>query len=90
MNARLELLRGKLVERLAQLDALSPLAVLARGYAIATTDSGRAVRSPTEVSAGQPLSIRVHRGTFTAKVASTHATHETHEAVFGPPREEHS
>jgi exodeoxyribonuclease VII large subunit len=60
--------RAKLGEQLARLDAMSPLAVLARGYAIATTTSGRAIRDASEVTAGQTVSIRVHRGTFSAKV----------------------
>jgi exodeoxyribonuclease VII large subunit len=60
--------RAKLGERLARLDAMSPLAVLARGYAIATTASGKAIRAASEVSPGQKVSIRVHRGAFSAKV----------------------
>jgi exodeoxyribonuclease VII large subunit len=47
---------------------MSPLAVLARGYAIATTASGRAIRAASEVRAGESVSIRVHRGSFSAKV----------------------
>jgi exodeoxyribonuclease VII large subunit len=67
-RARLGSGRAKLGERLARLDAMSPLAVLARGYAIATTSSGRAIRAASEVTAGQTVSIRVHRGAFSAKV----------------------
>jgi exodeoxyribonuclease VII large subunit len=62
--------RARLGEHVARLDAMSPLAVLARGYAIATTESGRAIRSASEVSTGQIVSIRVHRGAFSAKVDS--------------------
>jgi exodeoxyribonuclease VII large subunit len=68
VRARLGLGRAKLGERLGRLDAMSPLSVLARGYAIATTASGRAIRDASEVSAGQTVSIRVHRGAFSAKV----------------------
>jgi exodeoxyribonuclease VII large subunit len=60
--------RAKLGERLARLDAMSPLAVLGRGYAIATTESGRAIRAASEVARGDRISIRVHRGAFSAKV----------------------
>ena len=87
MHARCEHLRGRLAERLAQLDAMSPLSVLSRGYAIATNEVGRAIRSAAEVSPGQQLSIRVHRGTFTAKVDETHAATL---AMSWPAREEHS
>lgn len=68
MRASLHRARGKLGESLARLDAMSPLSVLARGYAIATTASGRAIRAAGEVSAGQIISIRVNRGAFSAKV----------------------
>ena len=47
---------------------MSPLAVLSRGYAIATSESGRAIRAAAEVAAGEVVAIRVHRGTFSAKV----------------------
>jgi exodeoxyribonuclease VII large subunit len=52
--------RAALVQRAtARLDALSPLKVLARGYAIATRDDGRAVRSASDVRAGDALHVRV-------------------------------
>jgi exodeoxyribonuclease VII large subunit len=68
MRARIARAHGKLGEKLASLDAMSPLAVLARGYAIATTAAGRAIRAASEVSSGQTISIRVNRGAFSAKV----------------------
>lgn len=43
----------------ARLDALSPLKVLARGYAITTRDDGRAVRSPGDVNVGDAIHVRV-------------------------------
>jgi exodeoxyribonuclease VII large subunit len=55
----------------ASLDALSPLAVLGRGYAIASTAAGAAVRDAAEVTAGDIVNVRVHRGTFEARVLST-------------------
>lgn len=54
----------------AQLDALSPLAVLARGYAIALTDSGEAVRSVSRVAIGDVLRVRVHDGALGVRVDS--------------------
>jgi exodeoxyribonuclease VII large subunit len=51
------------------LDALSPLRVLERGYAIALDQAtGRAVRSKVEVKAGDRLRVRVSDGEFGAKV----------------------
>jgi exodeoxyribonuclease VII large subunit len=67
-RARVARARSQLSERMASLDAMSPLAVLARGYAIVTTASGTAVRGAAEVAPGQKVSIRVHKGTFEARV----------------------
>jgi exodeoxyribonuclease VII large subunit len=63
--------RSELAERMASLDAMSPLGVLARGYAIVTTDAGSAVVAPSDVVPGQKVSIRVHKGTFSARVVPT-------------------
>jgi exodeoxyribonuclease VII large subunit len=61
--------RASYAELCAQLDALSPLRVLERGYAIALhTSTGRAVRSESEVKQGDRLRIRVFDGEFGAKV----------------------
>lgn len=57
-----------LVARLAgRLDAMSPLKVLARGYAIVTKD-GQAVRDASEVRAGDEVHVRVGEGAFAAEV----------------------
>ena len=42
--------------------------VLARGYAIATTDDGRAVRDAGDVKVGDALQLRVARGRIGATV----------------------
>ncbi|HEV7472993.1 MAG TPA: exodeoxyribonuclease VII large subunit [Pyrinomonadaceae bacterium] len=46
----------------AALDALSPLAVLERGYAIAQDKNGRLVREASSVSIGDPLKVRLAKG----------------------------
>ena len=46
----------------AALDAMSPLKVLSRGYAVANTEQGALVRSVNDVSAGDPLRVRVSDG----------------------------
>lgn len=46
------------------LDALSPVAILGRGYALVSDSSGALIRDAGAVSPGQVLSVRVHRGTF--------------------------
>ena len=68
VRARVVRARSRLSERVASLDAMSPLGVLARGYAIATIESGKAIRAASEVAPGQKVSIRVHKGSFSARV----------------------
>jgi exodeoxyribonuclease VII large subunit len=51
-----------------RLDALSPLAVLSRGYSITRDESGHVVKSVAEVSVGQKLSVMLHKGQLTARV----------------------
>ncbi|MDC0743600.1 exodeoxyribonuclease VII large subunit [Polyangium mundeleinium] len=67
---RIERLRTTLGRHAARLDALSPLGVLARGYAIATTTSGRAVRAAKEVAVGESITVRVHEGALRAEVTA--------------------
>lgn len=52
----------------ARLDALSPLRVLGRGYAIVTGPEGRALIDAATVREGTPLRVRLHRGELTAEV----------------------
>jgi exodeoxyribonuclease VII large subunit len=55
-----------------RLDAMSPLKVLSRGYAIATrVKDGHAVRDASEVAPGDDVHVRVGRGTFEARVTET-------------------
>ncbi|MBK8253386.1 MAG: exodeoxyribonuclease VII large subunit [Polyangiaceae bacterium] len=54
-------------EAATRLHAMSPLAVLGRGYAIVTKD-GRALHSSADVSAGDSVSVRLHKGSITAQV----------------------
>jgi len=60
---------GARVERLAaQLDALSPVKILDRGYALIFDSSGALVKDATRLTAGEQVSARVARGSFTAEV----------------------
>jgi exodeoxyribonuclease VII large subunit len=54
----------------AQLNSLSPLAVLDRGYALVLDDHGKLVRSATQVAPGDRLLTRLSDGTFTSQVES--------------------
>ena len=51
-----------------QLRALSPLAVLDRGYSITYAPSGRVLRSVGETSAGDMLTTRLADGTVSSTV----------------------
>ncbi|MDO4501928.1 MAG: exodeoxyribonuclease VII large subunit [Coriobacteriia bacterium] len=52
----------------AQLEALSPVAVLSRGYAIARDPQGDVLRSVDQVTPGQDITVRVADGTVAASV----------------------
>ncbi|MDR1508228.1 MAG: exodeoxyribonuclease VII large subunit [Synergistaceae bacterium] len=55
------------------LDALSPLAVLARGFSICRDVNGRAVKNSSSVKTGDRVSIRFHTGSAEADIASVTA-----------------
>lgn len=60
------------VERLgAQLDALSPVKILERGYALVFDASGALVKDAGQLTPGEAVSARVARGSFTAEVKET-------------------
>ena len=66
---RVEDLRVGLAGRAAVLDSLSPLSVLARGYAIARTlPEGRVISDAGELATGNPVGIIVAKGRFDAVV----------------------
>lgn len=82
---RLAELRGRLVrameravalrgERLrgaaGKLDALSPVAILARGYSI-TLRGEAAVTEASAVQPGDSITVRLHRGSLEARVTAT-------------------
>src|SRR6185503_5585046 len=54
--------RAALGRGAAQLESLSPLSVLARGYALVWDERGRLVRDTAEVATGDRLAVRVHAG----------------------------
>ncbi|HKO62295.1 MAG TPA: exodeoxyribonuclease VII large subunit [Pyrinomonadaceae bacterium] len=55
----------------ASLDALSPLAVLQRGYAIALGQDGRLLRDTAKVSVGDAVKVKLAKGSLTAEVTDT-------------------
>jgi exodeoxyribonuclease VII large subunit len=68
MERRLEKSRTQLSAHSAHLDALSPLRVLARGYAVARDDRGRVLKRVDQLTAGKDFKLRVTDGEVDARV----------------------
>jgi len=63
--------RATLGQHAARLDALSPLAVLGRGYAVVRRESGAVLRRPNEVAAGDRIRVTLAEGSVSATVSDT-------------------
>ena len=61
----------KLKIRMASLDALSPLAVLDRGFSITENETGAILRDAENVKIDDKVKIRLAKGKIDAKVLST-------------------
>ena len=62
--------RGILERRTASLEALSPVAILNRGYALVFAANGGLVKDASQVSVGDEISARLARGRLNARVTS--------------------
>jgi exodeoxyribonuclease VII large subunit len=69
--SRIELAKQKFAMAVAALDAMSPLKVLERGYAIAHDAEGQVVREATSVSVGDALRLRLWKGLVDCRVEGT-------------------
>jgi exodeoxyribonuclease VII large subunit len=67
-RARLDDGRSRLVAAAAALDAMSPLAVLGRGYALAQDGRGRVLRSSRAVKTGEGVRVRLAEGALRCRV----------------------
>ena len=67
-GARLDERRARLEVAVASLDALSPLGVLGRGYAITEDARGRVLRSATSVRVGERVRVRLAEGLLACRV----------------------
>jgi exodeoxyribonuclease VII large subunit len=66
---RLSRVSGRFAEAAAKLSALSPLEVLKRGYAaVFRPGDSRVVSAASRLSAGEEIRVRLHRGSFSARV----------------------
>jgi len=68
MESRLQQARERLALAAASLDALSPLGVLQRGYAIAQDASGKPLRDAASVAEGDAVSVRLAKGRLHTRV----------------------
>ena len=59
---------NRFVAQTAKLDAMSPLKVLTRGYAMASAEDGTLIRSVTNVEVGQRIQVRVSDGAISATI----------------------
>lgn len=62
IRARAAMPAGRLLELSSSLDALSPLAVLERGYSLVVSSEGRLIRDAGDLGAGDRVELRFHRG----------------------------
>ena len=74
LQDRLRLFRHRIEQQTSTLEALNPLKVLERGYALVTDGNGKTVASTDALEADQNLHIKFHRGG--AAVQIKEITHE--------------
>jgi len=74
IDAKVQDGRERLALAAASLDALSPLGVLQRGYAIALDASGKLVRDAATVSPGDEISVRLAKGKLGTRIERIEAT----------------
>lgn len=60
----------------AQLEALSPLAVLGRGYSLTWDEAGRILRDASAVTAGEMVRVMLERGELDCRVERSRPTRE--------------
>ncbi|WP_255472244.1 exodeoxyribonuclease VII large subunit [Quadrisphaera setariae] len=71
LEGRLREQAGVLAGLAASVSALSPAAVLERGYAVLQTDEGQVVRSPEDAPTGEWLRARLARGSIVVEVVDS-------------------
>ena len=70
-NQSIHKAKNQYIGMTAKLDAMSPLKVLTRGYAMAQTSDGTVLRSVSQVNTGDEIKISVSDGTLSAAVIET-------------------
>ena len=68
MKLRIDNAKRRLALSASALDAMSPLKVLERGYAIAHDEHGHVIREATAMAVGDELRLRLWRGSLDCRV----------------------
>lgn len=68
-NLKIHRIRHRFLSHAAKLDAMSPLKVLSRGYAMVQDREGQIVRSSDQVTVGDPLIVNVSNGCIKVTVS---------------------
>lgn len=76
--------RGRLRTVAGKLEALSPLATLARGYAVCATPEGRVLRRAQEAQVGDPVAVQLWEGELACRIERVDATGGGCAANKGP------
>ncbi|MDG2307428.1 MAG: exodeoxyribonuclease VII large subunit [Candidatus Binatia bacterium] len=80
--------RADLGARASQVNALSPLAVLGRGFAVPRRDDGAIVRDAASLTSGDALHLRFARGSARTRVEEVEALSDAMDSTAGPADEE--
>jgi exodeoxyribonuclease VII large subunit len=70
----------QLNELISELDALSPISVLNRGFGIPTDERQKVIKSVQQVKIGQRLQLKLHDGTVLSRVEQTFTETEFNES----------
>lgn len=71
IDARLEDAKSKIGVTVASLEAMSPLAVLSRGYSMVQDEDGKIVHSSSEVKVADKVNVRLASGELSCRVLET-------------------
>ena len=85
MHTSMERQQHRLSAAIRQLDALSPLKVMQRGYALVYSEKGVLVRSAQEVNLGDVLQVRLRDGLLDCQVYSIEEWPTTDDGADGQP-----
>jgi exodeoxyribonuclease VII large subunit len=69
MQTKLKQSETDLQNSINQLNTVSPLATLARGYAIVKDEKGKVTKDVSQIKIGDEIGVRLDNGTFHAKVS---------------------